>query len=208
MKLYLSSIGILNGAALLSMLTDKAPLSVAVIPNAWDVYPQWRRQLAIEDLLDRFKQLDIAPKIIDIATVQSTDLKNELSEHSLVWIMGGNSFYLNYLLHQSKLPDIIVPLLTKGLVYGGESAGAMLAGTTLHGVEWLDDAEKSPELLWDGLNLVDFGIIPHWGAKKYGEKLQSCKDEMEQYATVTRLTNDQVLIVDGDNVRVIDAIKK
>lgn len=53
------------------------------------------------------------------------------------------------------------------LIYGGWSAGAVVAGPTLRGIEIMDDpyivAESYQiEPVWDGLGLVDFSIVPHF----------------------------------------------
>jgi dipeptidase E len=136
--------------------------------------------------------------------VRGDVLRNELAMHSLVWVMGGNSFYLNYLVRQSGLPDFIRSLLEQGLVYGGESAGAVLACSTLHGVELLDDPKEAPDTIWDGLSLVDFGVVPHWGMEKYSELLEKCKAEMEKYVKTKVLTNDQAVVVNGAEVQVIE----
>lgn len=204
MKLYLSSIGIPNSKELFALLPENTALSVAIIPNAWDVYPKERWQSEVDDLQKTFTKLGITPKVIDVEAVQGDRLKAELAEHSLVWVMGGNSFYLNYLVNQAKMANFLPSLLERGLVYGGESAGAVLACPTLHGVELLDDPKEAPEVKWDGLGLIDFGIVPHWGMEKYADALQKCKVEMEKYVKARTITNDQVLIIEDGNPKLVE----
>ena len=88
-------------------------------------------------------------------------------------------------------------------VYGGGSAGAAVAGTTLHGVEYLDNKDDAPEVLYECMGLVSFAILPHWGLEKYGENLEKCKKEMEKYAKVYTITNEQAIIIDQGKVRII-----
>ena len=50
---------------------------------------------------------------------------------------------------------------------GGFSAGAVVATPTLRGIELMDDptqiVEGYPEtVVWEGLGLVDFSIVPHF----------------------------------------------
>lgn len=201
-KLYLSSVGIPNKQELLSLLSGQE-LTVAIIPNAWDVYPEDRRKPEIESIKSRFEELGFAATLVDLKEYQHNDLKQILSENSLVWVMGGNSFYLNYLVQESGLAVFIDSLLDQGLVYGGESAGAVLAGSTLHGVEFLDDPKKAPKTVWEGFGFADVGMLPHWGMEKYDGLLQQAKIEMEKFAHVATLTNEQVLIVDDVSTKIV-----
>ena len=53
-------------------------------------------------------------------------------------------------------------------VYAGYSAGAVVAGPTLKGIELVDPIDEWPddypnkEVLWEGLGLIDFVIAPHY----------------------------------------------
>lgn len=203
MKLYLTSVGIPKPDELLNLFTDKHSLSVAIIANAWDVYPAERREQEIEKTKQNLKSIGFSPTLLDLKTLSDEKLQQELRSYSLVWVMGGNSLYLNYHIHKSGLKDAIRPLLERGLVYGGESAGAVVACPTLHGVQLLDDPREAPEIIWDGLGLLDFGIVPHWGKEKYADLLQQCKDEMENYVQVTTISDEQVLIINGTERSVI-----
>ena len=56
------------------------------------------------------------------------------------------------------------------IVYGGFSAGAVVAGPSLAGYELMDDPEEVPAgyeraVVWDGLGLVDFAIVPHFRSR-------------------------------------------
>lgn len=202
MKLYLSSKGVPDGAALLSLL-DGRDLSAVIVPNAWDVYPASRRQEELEKIEAKFVSLGFVCSFTDLGNASGKELKATLLECSVIWVMGGNSFYLNELVTESGLSEVLRELLIQGLVYGGESAGAVLAGPTLHGVENLDDPEKASEVIWNGLGLVDFGIVPHWGLEKYADSLEKCKTEMEKYSQVKAITNDQVIVVNDGSVKVV-----
>lgn len=196
MKLYLTSMPPANKAELLKLVGDQGNLSVTVIPNAWDTYPAERKAAVVAELLGTFKGFGFTTSLLDVTTANKVSIETALKGKRLVWVMGGNTFYLNYYLHMSGFKDVIRPLLEGGLVYGGESAGAAVAGTTIHGIEHLDDPADAPEVAWDGLALVDYGILPHWGWEKYGEELSAAKKDMEQFARVVAIGNDQALVVD------------
>ena len=208
MKLYLSSAGVPNTKELLKLFPQGAELTVAIVPNARDFYPAVIRTQEVDVLQKTLAGIGFVPTLIDLVNMKGSQLQDELSKYSLIWFMGGNTFYLNYIVRESGLLGFIRPLLENGLVYGGESAGAVLASATLHGVELMDDPKEAPEVIWDGLGLVDIGIVPHWGMEKYAQILEKCKVEMQKYVEVKTLTNDQALISVDGIVRLVEKEQK
>jgi dipeptidase E len=69
---------------------------------------------------------------------------------------------------QSGFDDVITRMLDNDeIVYGGFSAGAVVAAPTLAGLQLMDDADDvppgyEPEPAWDGLGLIDHSIVPHY----------------------------------------------
>ena len=62
---------------------------------------------------------------------------------------------------------IQVLLAEDTLVYGGFSAGAVIAGPTLRGIDIMDNPNLVPDnydpaIIWDGLGLVPCSIVPHF----------------------------------------------
>ena len=192
-----------NKAALLGLFNKHDNLSVAVIPTAWDTYPSERKATEIEQQLVVFKQWGFSTSLLELTTVNGPDLKQRLTGKDLVWVMGGNSFYLNYFIHKSGFSGIVKDFLGNGMVYGGESAGAVVAGATLHGVEKVDDPKESPEVVWEGMGLVSSGVLPHWGWEKYRELIQSAKSEMVKFSPVITINNDDAIIFIDDTYEII-----
>jgi len=123
-------------------------------------------------------------------------LATKLAGFGGCWVMGGNCFYLNYWMCKSGFDTLLPGLLTQGFVYGGESAGAVVAGKTLHGVEVLDNPDEAPEVIWEGLKLVDYGILPHWGKPKHADRYQMAYDEMQLFTPVKTLSDEQFISVE------------
>src|SRR5262245_40859242 len=146
MKLYLSSIAIPTPDDLLALLPQVDSLSVAMIANAWDLDSATRTDPIIMSLERTFLSLGLRTTKLDLRRTTGEELSSQLAQHQLVWFMSGNTFYLNALVHASGLHQILPGLMKSGLVYGGESAGAVIAGTTLRGVEHLDDPKPAPKL--------------------------------------------------------------
>ncbi|MDL2341481.1 MAG: Type 1 glutamine amidotransferase-like domain-containing protein [Patescibacteria group bacterium] len=195
-KIYLSSLSIPNEQAFKQLFEKTQSNRIAIIPNAGDVYPKEKSLPYVEALCVRLKSMGFEPIILDLLEYKDRrdDLKKTLRNFQGVWIMGGNTFYLNWAIQQSSFHKLIIELIKNGLVYGGESAGAVIAGRTLHGIENIDDSNLAPEVIWDGLGLVDYGIIPHWGNEKYIEVLDKCAIDMAQYATVKTLGDSDYIL--------------
>jgi peptidase E len=98
--------------------------------------------------------------------------------------------------------DQAISSVHRAFVYGGESAGAVVTGPTLHGAQYMDNPDDAPEVVWNGLSIVNFGIVPHWGEAKYSKKLESIRDELAKYTEVIELRNAQAVVVRDGSVRV------
>ena len=203
MKLYLSSIGVPNSVELLALLGSIPAPTVAIIPNAYDAEPLDNRSLAIDQTEALFRNLGFSSVVLDVRQNHGPHLLAEIVPHNLLWVMGGNTFVLNEAVRRAGLQFIFETMANRGIVFGGESAGAVLAGKTLHGIEHLDDANQATEVIWDGLGLIEASILPHWGSAEYAAGLEPCRLEMLKTGEVITLTNDQALVSDGVNTRVI-----
>lgn len=204
MKLFLSSMHPTNKDELRKLVSDVLNPSAVVIPTGWDTYPAERKEAETQKALGLLKGYGFATSTLDIATADKQTVVESLLNKQLVWVMAGNSFYLNYHLHRSGFSEVIREFLDKGIVYGGESAGAVVAGATLRGIEHVDDPKATPETIWNGLGLYDKGILPHWGWQKYDSYLQAAKKDMQETTEVVTLTNDQALVVNDGRERVTE----
>ncbi len=163
MKLYLSSYRIPTPSDLEKLLGK--PLSqttVALIANAKDYYTERPRKFVVDGLVEYMENLGLTLDQIDLREYDSEEpLKERLKPYDLVWAMGGNTYMLRYEMRRSKFDKIIKSLVEEGKVYGGDSAGALVAGISIAGVELADEPSFAEELIEEGLNLVPFVILPH-----------------------------------------------
>jgi dipeptidase E len=89
------------------------------------------------------------------------ELREVLREFDVVWARGGNTFCLREVMQASGFDTIIADVVQSGVVFAGDSAGACVAGTDLHGAELADDPEFAEKIVWDGLNLTPHYLLPH-----------------------------------------------
>ena len=172
MRLYLSSYRLGDSAgALLALVGNGA--RAAIVSNALDYVPAATRaayRAEISDPIADFAALGIYAQDLDLKEYfGATDrLENALRGVDLVWAMGGNTFILRRAMAQSGFDTVITELLARDvIVYGGFSAGAVVASPSLNGIELMDDPNEipagyDPAVVWDGLSLVDYAIVPHF----------------------------------------------
>ncbi len=210
MKLYLSSYRVPVPEALFDLIGKPAnETSIAVIPNAGDYYADRPRRIKQQDIVDYFRGLGV--NNADIADLSRFDtpetLKQFLQNYDLVWASGGNTFMLMEQMKRSGFDKVIGELLANGLVYGGESAGALVAGNSLKGVEYADDARFIETEIWDGLKLIDHFVLPHVGSPRFADSIDKTRADHADDDTMIELTDDQALIVDGNEISLITGEK-
>jgi dipeptidase E len=197
MKLYLSSLRIPQPKPFLKLF-GKNPLHIAIIPTAWHVLPPEKSEPFITHTTKDLVDLGFTTESLNLEDYADKPeaLHAKLREFSGCWVLGGNSFYLNYWMMKSGFDNILPDLLKDGFVYGAESAGAVVVGRSLHGIELLDDPSEAPEVIWPGLGLVDYGIVPHWGHGTYAGRIEQAYDEMRLFGPVKTLANDEFIVIE------------
>jgi dipeptidase E len=172
MRLYLSSYRIGDRAGALLALLGSGKRA-AIISNALDNVSPADREIHRREVYDphaELASLGITGEELDLRRYfdQPARLAEKLAGFDLVWVVGGNVFVLRRAMRQSGFDRLIVEMLDRDdIVYGGFSAGAVVATPSLDGIDLMDDpaevpAGYTPEVIWDGLGLIDHAIVPHY----------------------------------------------
>jgi len=208
MKLYLSSYRIPTPNDLAGLLGK--PLSdcrLAVIPNAKDYHLPNIRAQKLDELIADLAQLELSGDVVDLRDYDNSEqLQSVLSVYDLFWLAGGNTYVLRSEMHRSGFDQIITALLQTGKVYGGESAGAIVAGITLEGFEVGDDPDLANEVFWDGLGLVENIIAPHMDSLDFIEYVNHIKKLYSGNERVIYLNDNQALVVNDLEQRIVTAV--
>jgi dipeptidase E len=204
MKLYLSSIRIPAPEALSTLLgRPLSDVSVAFIPNAKDYYAERPKDFIVNDFVTYMKRLGLSVDIVDLRSFDKPeDLKAKLAGYDLVWAMGGNTYMLRYEMRRSGFEMIIRDLLDEGVVYGGDSAGALVAGLSIAGVELADEPAFAKEVIKDGMNLVPFVVMPHIDNPEFTDVMPIVRGLHKE---MIELKDSQAVIVDGDKHWIVEA---
>ena len=174
MRLYLSSHRLGDRAgSLLALLGGGPGARAAVVSNGFDGASAAAREIYRAEVFDpasALNSLGISAESLDLRAYfgDPEGLRKRLTTFDLVWVMGGNSFILRRAMKQSRFDRVIGDMLADdALIYSGDGAGAAVAGPSLRGFELLDDPWAVPEsyaesLVWPGLRLTSFTIVPHF----------------------------------------------
>ena len=140
--------------------------------------------------------------------VQDFDLKNKneietrkvLSDFDILFVAGGNTFYLLNEAKKSGFDKVARGLVEDGKIYIGSSAGSYIACPTIEAAGW-KNPDKNTFNLKDlsALSLVDFIVTCHYG-KEYKEAVDEGA-KSSKYPVIT-LTDEQFIVADGKEYRV------
>ena len=204
MRLYLASYRLPSPPELIRLIgKDPSLVRLALIPNARDYKDAEEYRLGMAEVTTYITQLGLAAEVVDLRNYSGgPSLQEKLSGYDGLWFLGGNTFLLRYQIERSGLAGIL-PALLQDSVYIGESAGAIVAGKSLKGVEACDDASVAPEIIWDGLNIIDKMIIPHADSPDFASGVQRLMDMYPEGDRIV-LNDNQVYIVDGDSARLLE----
>lgn len=139
---------------------------------------------------------------VDIEGKSPNDLKNTFGGKDIVYVQGGNTFYLLKHVRESGFDTVIKDLIEKGVIYIGVSAGTYIACPTIEMTIWKssDDSRYGVTDL-TAMNLVPFLVCVHYNREKYREGLAD--GIKRSRLPVKILTDDQALLIRDGEVRLI-----
>ena len=135
-------------------------------------------------------------------------IKADLKDVDVLYISGGNEFYLKEKSNENNFGDIVRYLVNKGVIYIGTSAGSIIAGKDISPLQQLSDLKTLRKPIdTSGFGLVNFTILPHWGSIDF--KTRWLSDESFNYMykdniPLIGLNNHQYIEVIGDAWKIID----
>ncbi len=152
-----------------------------------------------------FKHLALQYEDIDIEGMNESDLISKLSRFDVIYVQGGDPFYLLKHIKLSGFDKVIKELLNDGKIYVGASAGSIVACPTLESALWKKPQRDRHGLRDDepALNLVNFQVVVH-----YDDKHKDVIDMgiRKSKFPVKVLTNNQALLVQDGMVTLVGEI--
>lgn len=183
---------------------DPHKLKLAFIPTARDPYNIIAKT---DPEKDKLVSMGFLIKEVDLKNKSKEQLSKELSDIDVVFVAGGNTFYLLEKVIESGFDILIKELVAKGVIYIGVSAGAVLVGPDIKIVEDLDDPKIAPNLkTTSGIGLVDFIVLPHFGEGPLKGKTDEIYRKWKQLPNkIIPLTNEQAIIVSDNAYKIVSS---
>ena len=140
----------------------------------------------------------------DVSIFSEEIAKEKLSEAKIVFISGGNTFYLLQELKRKNLTSYLKERIENGLLYIGESAGSVIASPDIEYASIVDDKTLATELNdYTGLNLVDFYIVPHFEEEPFVESSRNTVELYKDKLNLKLINNKEAILVENNNFTVL-----
>jgi len=152
---------------------------------------------------DRERLSDLGFKVteLDLKEENEESLKNKLGNFDVIFVEGGNTFYLLKYIRESGFDKVLKPFLDKGGIYLGVSSGTMVAGLNIESAN-LKHMDKNIVDLKDltGLKLVPFVFSVHIDESNIGI-IKQCAGKVDY--PVIALTDKQALLVENGTQKIV-----
>ena len=149
----------------------------------------------------KMDELNFAYTEIDIAGMKEDDLREKLNGYDIVYVEGGNTFYLLRAVLDSGFDKIIKELLSQGVVYIGSSAGSYIACPSIVMSTFSERGYDRCGLTdYKAMNLVSFVMKAHYTSDMM-ERLK--KDFSDTGFPLRILTDNQALLVQDAKVQLL-----
>lgn len=214
MRLFLSSQDLGNHPEVAFKMCG-AEKRVACILNAADDVSLEERADKLARKKTMFEEAGFSFEELDLREYfgKQAELAAKLKNIDFVWGNGGNTFILRRAMQASGFDSIIKKLLSRDeIMYGGSSAGSCVCAPSLRGIDRGDrphpdavpDGYPNKSIIWEGLNLVPFMIVPHcdqdWFEESANESIKALEDLGFQYIP---LNDGEVVIIDGNKKEIL-----
>lgn len=142
---------------------------------------------------------------LDIAGKPPQKLEAALQNTDMVYVAGGNTFYLLQQLRDTGFDKLLTQYVEAGVLYAGASAGSLVAGLDIEPVATIDEPEKVQGLTsTKGLGWIQVVPIPHYDtarAKTIGDITKKYQDTF----AIVPLTDDEAIVAEGDAWRIVES---
>lgn len=168
---------------------DKKPaeMKAAFIDTAADVYNKSEAMWLKADR-DALTEVGFLVEDYSLDGKSREQLITDLEKFDLLFVSGGNTFYLLEKANQSGFTDLIKEDYFADKVYVGSSAGSVFLSDNIEVIKFLDNPDQTTLDNFDAAGILNFTIFPHWGSpkfkSKYEQTLSFAYDSMKAFMTL------------------------
>jgi len=142
---------------------------------------------------DLMRQVGFQVEQVDLDNLKEGDLRNILQDKDVIYVQGGNTFYLLSAIRKSGFEKVVRDLIGKGVIYIGVSAGSYIACPTIEMATWKHQDRDTIGLKdLSAMNLVPFLLSVHY-KPEYKDILKEAIETTKYPVKI--LTDDQAILV-------------
>lgn len=157
----------------------------------------------------KLKRLGLAVDELEVSEASYEMIVSKLEKNDIIYVTGGNTFYLLQELRRTGADKILIREIEKGKLYIGESAGAIIAAPDIGYSAKMDRVEKAPDLReYSGLNLIDFYVVPHYKNWEMGKAAEEIIHTYSNSLDLKIIRDTQAILVEDKKVRILDKQQK
>ena len=151
---------------------------------------------------ERLSEMGFKLTEFDLEGKNEASLRDKLKEFDVIYVEGGNTFYLLKYVRESGFDKAMRSFLDNGGVYVGVSAGSIIACKDISPSGWAKEWDENIVGLKDfrGLGLVDFIIMPHY-VPEHEAIIKENRDKIPY--PIIALTDLQAVLVEDENIQFI-----
>lgn len=171
--------------------------SAVFIPTAANLHTdKWFIHKDIQTL----KSAGLKVTVLDIAKERREKAIKTIKEADLIFVSGGNVFYLMQEIKRKRLAQAIKSKIKTGTPYIGSSAGSAIVCPTIAYVKGIDDEKMAPDLKsMKGLNLIPQLVMPHENNARIKLRINSIKRKFSKYELIC-ISDKEYIELKGNRV--------
>jgi len=140
---------------------------------------------------------------LELSTVTAEEIKTKIEKNDIIYVSGGNTFFLLQEMKIKSAYKVIIEEINKGKPYIGESAGSIITSPNIEYIRYMDPVDKATEMSdYSSLNLVDFYILPHYNNFPFKKATNKIFELYSTKLSLRTISNDEVILVDNDKIEV------
>jgi dipeptidase E len=141
---------------------------------------------------------------LDISCSDKETITSKIIKNDFIFIAGGNTFYLLQEMIKSEAYETIIKAIESGKPYIGSSAGSIITSKDIQYIDRMDSPKKAPDLKQTkGLSIIDFYPLPHFTNAPFKKIAGKIYEEYKDKLDIQPISNDQMIIVQDNNFRII-----
>ncbi len=153
-------------------------------------------QRVVEVIMPAIKNEGYLLEDIDIVGKSKDELRNFFKDKNVIYMEGGNTFYLLKAIRETGFNEVLKELLDSGKVYIGTSAGAYIMCPSIEVSDWNDETvDRYGVTDFTALGYVPFVLRAHYN----DEKEEELKEKIKTLKYPLRILRDGqgILVEDG-----------